>query len=325
VRIERSRLAVAAIMPLYNKRDTVVEAVESMLLQTRLPDEIIIVDDGSTDGSGDLVEARYGSHPLVRIIRQENRGAGAARNAAIRAATAPLLAFLDADDKWLPQRIEKQAAIMTAERECMIVFSAAILYHLKLGTWIEGDRINRKTYLHKEFFRQDCHIACGGVMVRRTALDEVGLFDESLWRSQDTDLWLRVMLRFGFAHEPEPLVWIRCCRPQTIENVERGFVGNDLYFAKHRYTFGRGVRGQAIWRSAYASVLRRHAVWYLSHGYSGKAALKLLKAVRLWPFFDPRPLVKPGLKYALGPRVYNYAVATMRRIAGSHKTPLPRG
>ncbi len=104
---------VAGIMPLYSKRETVGEAIESMLAQTRPPDEIVIVDDGSTDGSDNLVEQRYGKHQVIRLIRQENRGVSAARNAAIRATASPLLAFLDANDKWLPHAAKPLDAVCT--------------------------------------------------------------------------------------------------------------------------------------------------------------------------------------------------------------------
>jgi glycosyltransferase involved in cell wall biosynthesis len=308
----RERLAVAGIVPLYNKRGTVLEAVESMLAQARLPDEIVIVDDGSTDGSADLVEQRYGRHPLVRLVRQTNRGVSAARNAAIAATTSPLLAFLDADDRWLPQKLEKQAALMEAKADCAIVFAAAVLCDEKRGsTWVEGARIVRETYL-AEFFREEHLPVCSGVMVRRAALDEVGTFDESLRMGEDHDLWLRIMLRFPFEHLAEPAVWYRCCRPQTLESVENDFRGNDVYFAKHRFTFGRGVRGRVVWRTAYASVLRRQATWYFRNGHGRKALAKLLKAVWTWPFFNPSALAKCGLEYLLGPRAYGAAVSMLR-------------
>ena len=307
------QLAVSGIMPLYNKRHTVLEAIESMLAQTTLPDEIVIVDDGSTDGSGDLVEERYAKHPLVRLVRQANRGVSAARNAAIRLSTCPLLAFLDADDKWLPQRIERQAAIMAAKPDCMIVLAAAILCDERLGrTWIEGDCATRETYL-AEFFREERLPVCSGVMVRRAALEQVGEFDESLCMGEDHDLWLRIMLKFGFEHLREPVVWYRCCRPQTLESVKRDFRGNDLYFAKHRNTFGRGFRGQVIWRAAYATVLRRHANWCFQNGYGREGLVRLIKAVWTWPFFNPATVMKRGLECLLGPQKYDAAVRMLWR------------
>jgi glycosyltransferase involved in cell wall biosynthesis len=307
------RLTVTGIMPLYNKRDTVLEALASMLAQTRPLDEIVIVDDGSTDGSGELVEQAYGNDPRIHLWRQENRGVSAARNRALRAARGDLFAFLDADDKWLPQRIEKQAAVMEAQPDCMLVLPTAILCDERQGkTWIEGERFCRATYLH-EYFREDQLPVCSGIMVRRGALDEVGLFDENLRMGEDHDLWLRIMLRFGYEHLAEPVVWYRCCRPQTLASVQRDFAGVDQFFAKHKRTFGRGLRGQRVWRSAYGAVLRRHARWYLERGHRGKAAARLGKAIWTWPFFNPAELAKCGAKHVLGPRAYQAAVGWARK------------
>jgi glycosyltransferase involved in cell wall biosynthesis len=311
------RLAVAAIMPLYNKRATVIEAIESALAQTRPLDEFVIVDDGSTDGSGDLVAERYAGDGRVRLVRQANGGASAARNAGIRATTSPLVTFLDADDRWLPERVAREAALMEARPDCMLVWPAAYLYNEKNGTsLVEGDAIDKTTYVRKTFFPEKLLPACSGVMVRRAALDVVGGFDESLWSGEDTDLWLRIMLRFGFEHIPEPLVWMRRGREETAARQKRGFEGQNLYFAKHRHTFGCGLSGRVIWRSAFGAALRGQAIWYFRHGRPGKAAIKLVRAVAVWPFFNPSWVVKAALECLLGPRAYGWGAAAARRVAG---------
>jgi glycosyltransferase involved in cell wall biosynthesis len=208
-----SHLDIAVIMPLHNKRNYVLEAVESVLAQTRPPDEFVIVDDGSTDGSGELVAERYGMDRGVRLLRQENRGSAAARNAGIRATRSPLLAFLDADDKWLPKRLERQGAFMEQNSSCMLSWVASISYNERRDetTYPPFLQISDKDrFLREKFFPEDIHIGTGSVvMLRREALNQVGLFDESLWKSVDTDMWLRIMLRFGFEYIPERLSWGR--------------------------------------------------------------------------------------------------------------------
>jgi len=315
-----TKLNIAAIMPLFNKRQYVVEAVESMLQQTRPADEIVIVDDGSTDGSGDLVAERYGHDPRIKLIRQVNRGPGAARNACIEATQSPLLAFLDADDKWLPKKLERQGVFMEQNPSCMMSFTSSIQYNERTGetTYKSLDFINikdKERFVRKEFFPERVYVGTSSaVMIRREALDEVGLFDESLWKAQDTDLWLRIMLRFRFEYIPEHLTWARRGFPRSNETVEHGFKGNDRYFAKHRYTFGRGFRGQVIWRAGYASVLRGHANWYFRQRMGRKAMARLLKAIFFWPFFNPMWVLKSALEYSLGSDVYDRAVRTMRKL-----------
>src|SRR5215212_11526906 len=100
---------VSVVIPTYNRRRLVVEAVESALAQTYRPLEILVVDDGSTDGTEAELH-RFGS--AVRYLKQPNQGAAAARNRGIRAATGELVAFLDSDDLWAPAKIEKQVALM---------------------------------------------------------------------------------------------------------------------------------------------------------------------------------------------------------------------
>lgn len=315
-------VTIAAIIPLYNKRRTVLEAIESVIAQTRPVDEIVIVDDASTDGSFEEVAQRYGGDRRFRLLRhRHNLGVSAARNNAIRSTRCELLAFLDADDRWLPERIEKHAAVMGAKPSCMLAWSAHIIHNEATNvTRVEGERIDKDTYLCSTFFREKLLPASGGVTVRRKALDVVGMFDESLWMGEDTDLWLRIMLRFGFEHIPQPLVWMRRGRQVSIPSMERGFVGNDRYFAKHRYTFGRGLRGQVIWRRAYSSVLRRHASWYFRNGMGLKAMISILKSVAVWPLFDSTITFKYALEYALGTATYTRAVALMRQLVRRGKS-----
>lgn len=313
------RLTIAAIIPVYNQRATVAEAIQSALDQTRPVDDIIVVDDGSTDGSGDLVAERYGHQ--VRLLRQENKGAAGAFNAGTRATTCDLVSLLGADDRWLPQRIEKQVAFMEDHPSCMLSFTAAVLADELHGvTVVEGTEIDKESYLRKAFFQEDMLPAGNGVMVRRAVFDEVGYFDERLRKCQDTDMWLRIMVRYGFEHITEPLVWVRRGAHRTEADMSKWFPYHDLYFRKHRYTFGRGLRGATIWRAGYGAVLRGDGLWCLRHGRPGQAARLLLRAVCLWPFFNPTWVFKAVLEYVLGPDRYRSAVAMTQKLGCRRKT-----
>jgi glycosyltransferase involved in cell wall biosynthesis len=313
------QLTIAAIIPVYNQRATVVDAIQSVWNQTRPVDEIIVVDDGSTDGSGDLVAERYGDR--VRLLRQENRGAAGAFNTGVRASTSDLISLLGADDRWLPNRIERQAALMEDQPSCMLSFTAAMLADEIHGvTMVEGAHIDKDTYLRKAFFQEEALPAGNGVMVRREVFEEVGYFDERLRKCQDTDMWLRIMIRHGFEHIPEPLVWVRRGAHRTEPDISKWFPYHDLYFRKHRYTFGRGVRGQAIWRAGYGAVLRSNGIWCLRHDRPGQATRLLLRALCLWPFFNPTWVFKAILEYLLGPDRYRSVVALLRKIGGKRTT-----
>lgn len=312
MRMNAKKLTVAAIIPVYNQRGTVCEAIDSVLAQTRPADEIVVVDDGATDGSGELVSERYAGK--MRIIRQENRGAAGAFNRGIRETHSDLIALLAADDKWFPQKLERHVQFMERHPDCMLSFSARVSYFEAQDETRTGNTsIDKSTYIRKAFFREEALPAGDAVLVRREVFEEVGYFDESLRKCQDTDMWLRIMLRFGFEHIPEPLVWVRRGEARTIASIEEFFPWQDRYFAKHRNSFGHGLQGQAIWRAGYASVLRQRAYWYLSEGRHADAWRPLLKSFSLWPFLNPSLTVKIVGELVLGTRLYTGLTSLLRR------------
>ena len=111
---------VSVVIPTYNRATELPSAIESVLGQTYPSVEVIIVDDGSTDGTEALIQTRF---PRVRYLRQSNRGPAAARNAGIKAASGPYIAFLDSDDRWMPQKLERQIGLLRERPEVGLVFS----------------------------------------------------------------------------------------------------------------------------------------------------------------------------------------------------------
>jgi len=189
------------ILPVYNRRDMAREALESIMRQSRSPDEIWLVDDGSTDGSAETAR----DFPKVRLLRQENRGISAARNAGIRSSSGNLIAFLDSDDLWLADKLRLQERFLDSHPSLPLCHTEEI--------WIRnGKRVNPRQYHRKEGGRifqrslERCLISPSSVMIRRELLDEVGLFDESLPVCEDYDLWLRVTARHAVGFLEEPLI-----------------------------------------------------------------------------------------------------------------------
>jgi glycosyltransferase involved in cell wall biosynthesis len=182
------RPLVSVIIPTYNRCQWLPRAIESVLNQTCAPLELIVVDDGSTDGTSDLLK-QYGRD--VRTIRQRNKGVSGARNTGIRAASGDLIALLDSDDSWLPEKLEHQAAYFRATPGAMICQTEEI--------WIRnGKRVNPKKR-HRKFsgmiFEKTlplCLVSPSAVMMRASLFREVGLFDERLPACEDYDLWLRI-------------------------------------------------------------------------------------------------------------------------------------
>jgi len=187
-----SEVSVSVILPTYNRAWIVREAIESVLQQDLTGVELIVVDDGSTDDTPELLKT-YGDR--LRFIRQANRGVSAARNAGIRAASGELIALLDSDDAWLPGKLGVQVDYFRVHPETMICQTEEI--------WIRnGVRVNPGKRHRKEsgmIFERSlglCLVSPSAVMMRRSLLDEVGLFDERLPACEDYDLWLRIAWKY---------------------------------------------------------------------------------------------------------------------------------
>jgi glycosyltransferase involved in cell wall biosynthesis len=192
--------AVSVVIPLYNKGTYVAAAIRSVQAQSCGDLELIVVDDGSTDGGASIAH-EAGDHRL-RLIRQENAGAGAARNAGIEAARGRWVAFLDADDLWEPDRLSRQLALL--ERHPDVVWAAGAYL-----TTTGADPIGRPSApLDEAWFvapevvgdalvalPRGGYIWTGTVMIKRRILSELGGFDPTLPNGQDLDLWIRLALR----------------------------------------------------------------------------------------------------------------------------------
>ncbi|HEX5035296.1 MAG TPA: glycosyltransferase family A protein, partial [bacterium] len=174
--------------------------VESVRGQSLAPRQLVVVDDGSTDGTWDWLQSQKGLIPL----RQENRGPAAARNFGARAAETEYLAFLDSDDLWLPRKLEIQIDFLEENPECRFCQTEETWYR-------DGVRVNPMKKHAKpsgqvfEACLSRCLISPSGVMFRREFFEELGGFDESFEVCEDYELWLRAALRSPFRTLEEPL------------------------------------------------------------------------------------------------------------------------
>jgi len=190
---------ISVVIPTYNRADLLRETVESVLAQTYAPVEVIVVDDGSTDGTAALMQ---GYTDRVVYIRQENRGGTAARNTGTRAAKGTYLNWLDHDDLMLPTKLERQVEVLETRPEVGLVHCG--YYRIDK----DGNVLDRITGLPEGDVRRrlvcGCFIWSGAPLVRRECIERMGLFDESVW-SSDADMWLRIALagyRFGCVQDP---------------------------------------------------------------------------------------------------------------------------
>ena len=200
---------VSVIIPTYNSGHFVSAAIQSALAQTYQPLEVIVVDDGSTDDTKERISAWEGS---IHYVRQPNRGPAAARNRGITLARGDLIAFLDADDVWLPQKLQKQVELLRHRPEAGMVHSA--LYYWNEGTdnrEVRNDSHSEKHgHCYQSFFDR-CGVTPSTIIVRREVLARIGGFDESIRRpsTEDYDLCFRIARYYELAYIDEPLILYR--------------------------------------------------------------------------------------------------------------------
>jgi len=195
-------LNISVVIPSYNRKDFLKRSIDSAINQTKKPLEIIVVDDGSTDGTEAMIKSDY---DFVKFIKQKNKGVSAARNIGIKVSIGEWICFLDSDDEWKKDKLEKQINAMKSNPGYKFFHSNEI--------WIKnGLRINQKKK-HKKYggdifdkCLDMCRISPSSVMIDKTVFDEVGNFNEYLVVCEDYELWLRICDKYRVFFIDEPLI-----------------------------------------------------------------------------------------------------------------------
>lgn len=258
---------VSVIIPTYNRSDMVREAIESVMAQTYRDLEIIVVDDGSTDDTRVVVasipEERLRYHYLVHAERS------AARNFGIRNARGKYVAFLDSDDLFSPNKLEKQIKILEGQTGIGLVYSSAWIvtegrYRVPVDRWwsnnekapdsslqydyIHEAKISGKMHENILMYNNECIILLPTVMVRKDLFDVAGYFDERMSRIEDVDLWRRIAKHTNFQALHEPLVAVRKHDGNTLESPQGFATTIDYYADKVLKEDGDNVRKDIIFK-----------------------------------------------------------------------------
>ncbi len=288
---------VSVIIPAHNVERFLAEAVDSALHQTLPPNEIVIVDDGSSDRTFEIARS-YG--PPVIAISERVNGSGPARNLAVEHSTGEWLAFLDADDVWLPEKLERQFAKVGPETRlvCSDRFNIGDLHGLPL---VHGDlQPQHEGDVFEILLREGNFIVTSSVLLRRDTFLSVGGFptEEDLIVAQDWDLWMRVTARYPIAACSEPLLKYRLHPGGSSRQLERMLVGR-------RRVVRRALdlpKGRAL------SWLARRRIWAETHrtnawdaARSGRPLLAVENYVRSAATLPVQRLAYEGLvRVALG-------------------------
>jgi len=202
---------VSVIIPTYNRAWILKETIESVLNQDYKKFEIIVVDDGSTDNTNEIL----GSYENINVIQQEHKGVSAARNVGVAVSNGSLIAFLDSDDLWLPGKLTAQVEFFHNNPSAMICQTEEI--------WLrDGKRVNPGKK-HKKYsgmiFEQSlllCIVSPSAVMMKRSLFDSIGGFDESLTACEDYDLWLRISCNYNIYLIDKPFIIKRGGHPDQL-------------------------------------------------------------------------------------------------------------
>ena len=200
--VRKKKSFVSVIIPTYNRGWIIKEAIDSVLAQDYTEFELIVVDDGSTDHTSDVLDS-YGS--VIKVLSQENLGVSAARNRGIAEASGKFITFLDSDDLWLSEKLSAQIEFFNQTPDALICQTEEV--------WIRnGLRVNPKKR-HKKpsgmIFKPSlelCLVSPSAVMIQRSLFDRVGEFDETLLACEDYDLWLRISCGFPIHLIDTPLI-----------------------------------------------------------------------------------------------------------------------
>lgn len=298
---------VSVVIPAFNYARYLPMAIDSVLSQQEACYEIIVVDDGSTDNTADVV-AVYGGK--VRYIYQKNAGLPAARNTGIKAARYPFVGFLDADDEWLPTRL-KDALKWFAElpEDFAIVACRSLLIDSK------GGPVKRKTLMPDGVFEIKCsdillrtQFSPSSVIARRSVFDTCGYFDESLRSSEDRDMWIRITSRFRALVNGERLIRVRRHSNNMSSHADR-MRQNTRRVLRQSFKKGYVPKKQfRFWMRVFAFNHFQTAWMYWDEGRRGAALREIFLSLAWWPFFvSPAELNEPPL----------FRLRTMARFAVS--------
>ncbi len=280
---------VSVIIPAYNAAWCIRRAVDSVLAQDFRDYELIVVDDGSQDETAPLL-ATYGTS--VRVVGKVNGGLSSARNAGINAARGVYIAFLDADDWWLPGKLSRQVALMDGRPDLLFCSTASEVWTAagkRLGDWRCGGGGDSALAC---IFAVNAYVAGSGsaVMARREAFARAGGFDVSLRSLEDIDMWMRLAAIGDFVCIDQPLTAIEKRSDSMSGNLDVMRGAAIRVMRKNRALLPPALRGR-FWRIACASMLSDYAKWAYRSGRRVQAVRDLLHALVLAPLGRGRLVV----------------------------------
>lgn len=282
---------VSIIIPTYNRALLLKKAIESVLKQTFKDYEIIVVDDGSTDNTREIVHSY--SLPKIKYIYQENKGRSNARNKALKIAKGQYIAYLDSDDMFLPDKLERQISILEVERDVGMVYTSARVFDEDDNELFRQDKLgNKRLYYeatdsgwiyNKVAFYFPQTIILPSVMVRSEIQKKVGDFDENLDRFEDTDMWRRISKECKIFAIKEPLCIIRQHSDNKMENPKDVFKSM-MHYINKIFSEDRNVSCLTKRKGASKLLFYYGAVVFVKNDYKKNFSFPFfIQSLKSWP------------------------------------------
>jgi len=269
-------IRVSVIIPCYNAEETISKTIESVISQTYKEYEIIVIDDGSTDNTVDTV---YRNFTNVKIFSQKNSGVSVARNKGVSLAKGELIAFLDSDDIWMPEKLEKQVAVIDFGYD-MVHNPANNVCKIGSNEWIPDTTVIKEVkegdYL-KELFTGN-FIVTSSVVIKKDCLVDVGGFRKNFKNCQDWDLWIRVASKYRIFQINKFLVLYQVREDSLSSNVTPVYRSSLDVIKFNKSLLGKNDRKQVV-RIAHANLMLNTCWRYLKANDRKQALVFALKGV----------------------------------------------
>lgn len=273
---------ISVIMPTYNRQDFICEAIDSALNQTWKNLELIVVDDGSTDNTKELLN-NYSYDRRFKYRYQENQGQCVARNRGLKEAKGHFIAFLDSDNIWFKDKLEKQMRIVACNTEYDVFLGDGIRIDEK-GAEIPGNNMKRYSGCVTKYLIRDNFVSMNTTLVNKSCFDDLGGMDESVRVGDDYELWLRLSTKYKFHYTPDNYIKYRVMPNQISSDKERRLKSNEIVLNKFFDRFPCSV-STADKRRGLSFFYVRKARYEISKYYYKRACNSIWKGIKydcLW-------------------------------------------
>lgn len=268
---------ISVIITTYNRANFIDRAIKSVLNQIYQDFEIIIVDDGSTDNTEEIIKG-YKDKRIIYIKHKKNQGISAARNTRIKKSRGEYIAFLDSDDEWVPEKLSKQVKILQNESTEVGVVYSNLCYIDENGKDM-NKLLNpkREGYIYKDLLGENCVGPPSTLLIRKECFNQVGLFDSQQDAHEDWDMWIRIAKSYKFALIKIPLVKYRLHSNQISKNLEVKIIMAKRILVKYTDELKKRY---SLHSKHYFSIGNK----FCHIGKTKEGQRYLLKAISLYPF-----------------------------------------